>query len=145
MPLGDQIVIIGGELVGIELAEFLHERGRKVTIVDEAPTFGKGLTLVRRMRILSELQEHGVAMHPAASGISIEDGAVRFTDASGTTHTASADHVIVAKGAEGDLKLADALKAEGFNVQSIGDANGVGYIEGAIRGAYQTVINITSA
>lgn len=145
MPLGDEIVIIGGELVGIELAEFLHERGRKVTIVDEAPAFGKGLTLVRRMRILSELQEHGVAMHPAASGISIEDGAVRFTDASGTAHIVSADHVIVAKGAEGDLTLAEALKAAGFNVHSIGDANGVGYIEGAIRGAYQTVINIASA
>ncbi|MBU6253581.1 MAG: FAD-dependent oxidoreductase, partial [Alphaproteobacteria bacterium] len=27
MPLGKNIVIIGGELVGIELAEFLHERG----------------------------------------------------------------------------------------------------------------------
>jgi glycine/D-amino acid oxidase-like deaminating enzyme len=97
------------------------------------------------MRILSELQEHGVAMHPAASAICIEDGAVHFTDASGTTHKVQADHVIVAKGADGDLTLAEALKAEGFNVHSIGDANGVGYIEGAIRGAYQTVVNITSA
>ena len=32
MPLGDTIAIIGGELVGIELAEFLHERGRTVTV-----------------------------------------------------------------------------------------------------------------
>src|SRR5690606_24904924 len=35
MPLGDRIVIVGGELVGLELAEFLHERGRQVTVVDE--------------------------------------------------------------------------------------------------------------
>lgn len=145
MPLGDKIVIIGGELVGIELAEFLHERGRTVTIVDEAPAFGKGLTLVRRMRILSELQDHGVAMHPAASDIRIEDSVVRFTDAVGTEHAVPSDHVIVAKGAEGDLSLANALKAEGFNVHSIGDANGVGYIEGAVRGAYQTVTRLAAS
>ena len=34
---------IGGELAGIELAEFLCERGRKVTLVDDAPKLGRGL------------------------------------------------------------------------------------------------------
>ncbi|AIT82195.1 hypothetical protein JI59_22010 (plasmid) [Novosphingobium pentaromativorans US6-1] len=34
MPIGDKVVIIGGELVGVELAEFLMERGRQVTVVD---------------------------------------------------------------------------------------------------------------
>ncbi|MDE2620033.1 MAG: FAD-dependent oxidoreductase, partial [Sphingomonadales bacterium] len=55
MPLGDSIAIIGGELVGLELAEFLTERGRKVHVIEEAPRLGKGLTLVRRMRLLAEL------------------------------------------------------------------------------------------
>ena len=144
MPLGNDIVIIGGELVGIELAEFLHERGRTVTVVDDAPVFGKGLTLVRRMRILAELQEHGVAMHPAAADIRIAATEVSFADSSGVSHSVKADNVIVAKGADGDLTLADALRAAGFSVHAIGDANGVGYIEGAIRGAYQTVVQITA-
>lgn len=144
MPLGNDIVIIGGELVGIELAEFLHERGRSVTVVDDAPAFGKGLTLVRRMRVLSELQEHGVAMHPSAADIRISADGVSFADSKGEAQFVKADHVIVAKGAEGDLSLAEALKAEGFSVHSIGDANGVGYIEGAMRGAYNTVVAITS-
>src|SRR5262249_17494322 len=33
MPLGQRIVIIGGELVGLELAEFLVHRGRNVTVI----------------------------------------------------------------------------------------------------------------
>ncbi len=144
MPLGDRIVIIGGELVGIELAEFLIERGRKVTIVDDAPAFGKGLTLVRRMRILTELKEHGVEMFPASSGITIEADAVSFTTKDGTTLKAAADHVIVAKGADGDLTLANRLREAGFSVRTVGDANGVGYIEGAMRGAYQVVTEITA-
>lgn len=139
MPLGDNIAIIGGELVGIELAEFLHERGRKVQVIEEAPRLGKGLTLVRRMRILSELTEHGVGLHGGATAIAIGKDGVTFTDAEGQVRTVPADNVIVAKGAEGDLTLADNLKAAGFTIHAIGDATGVGYIEGAMAGALAAV------
>ncbi|MET0269254.1 MAG: FAD-dependent oxidoreductase, partial [Sphingomonas sp.] len=139
MPLGRDIVIIGGELVGLELAEFLMERGRTVTVVGEAAKFGDGLLLVRRMRLLAELKEHGVALFPGAGGIAIEPDAVRFTDAAGEARRATADHVIVAMGAHGDTTLADALSAQGLAVRVFGDATGVSYIEGAIRGAAEAV------
>ena len=35
MPVGRRVVILGGGLVGCELAEFLHERGRSVESVLE--------------------------------------------------------------------------------------------------------------
>lgn len=139
MPLGDNIAIIGGELVGVELAEFLTERGRRVNVIEEAPRLGKGLTLVRRMRILSELAEHGVGLHGGASDIAIQAGTVTFTDSQGNKQTVAADNVIVAMGAAGDLTLADNLKAAGFTVHAIGDATGVGYIEGAMHGALAAV------
>ena len=135
MPLGDRIVIIGGELVGLELAEFLAHRGRKVTVVDETPKFGAGLQIVRRLRMLPELRELGVALHPGAADIAIGDGDVSWRDAAGQTIAAKADHVIVAKGARGDTALAEALTQAGFKVQVAGDAGGVGYIEGAMRSA----------
>ncbi len=139
MPLGDTIAIIGGELVGIELAEFLAERGRKVQVIEPAPRLGKGLTLVRRMRILSELAEHGVGLHGGAKDIAIGKDAVAFTDAQGNAQSVPADNVIVAMGAAGDLTLADKLKAADFTVHPIGDATGVGYIEGAMAGAMAAV------
>lgn len=134
MPLGQNVVIIGGELVGIELAEFLHERGRTVTVIEPAPRLGKGLLLVRRMRILSELKEHGVALRGGVSEISIGKDAVQFVDAEGAVQAVPADHVIVAMGANGDTTLADRLRDEGYRVETVGDCNGVGYIEGAVRG-----------
>jgi NADPH-dependent 2,4-dienoyl-CoA reductase/sulfur reductase-like enzyme len=142
MPLGNDIVIIGGELVGLELAEFLAHRGRTVTVVDEAPKFGAGLQIVRRLRILPELREAGVALHPGAADIAIGEGAVTWRNAAGQTASAKADHVIVAKGAHGDTTLADALKAAGFSVHVAGDAGGVGYIEGAMRGAAEVAQRI---
>ena len=135
MPLGQHIVIIGGELVGLELAEFLVERGRTVTVVGETAKFGGGLLLVRRMRLIAELREHGVAMHPGASQIAIGNRDVTFAGASGASHAVPYDHVIVATGAHGDTGLAAQLRAAGLAVVAFGDATGISYIEGAIRGA----------
>jgi 2,4-dienoyl-CoA reductase-like NADH-dependent reductase (Old Yellow Enzyme family)/NADPH-dependent 2,4-dienoyl-CoA reductase/sulfur reductase-like enzyme len=135
MPLGERIVIIGGELVGLELAEFLAHRGRKVTVVDETPKFGAGLQIVRRLRVLRELKDLGVASHAGAKDISIGEGEVTWGDPTGHSVSAGADHVIVAKGARGDTSLADTLKEAGFKVHVAGDAGGVGYIEGAMRTA----------
>jgi 2,4-dienoyl-CoA reductase-like NADH-dependent reductase (Old Yellow Enzyme family)/NADPH-dependent 2,4-dienoyl-CoA reductase/sulfur reductase-like enzyme len=139
MPLGKNVVIVGGELVGLELAEFLTERGRKVTVVDEAPRFGAGLTLVRRLRLLAELREHGLGLYPGAKDIRIETGRVCFVDGGGSARSIDADHVIVAKGATGDSSQAEAFRAAGLRVHEVGDGTGVGYIEGAIRGALRAV------
>jgi len=142
MPLGDQIVIIGGELVGVELAEFLAERGRKVTVIDEAPKPGAGIHIVRRWRALADSRELGVVFVSEARDIAIGDNRVSYVNANGQTRTLAADHIIVAKGARGDLALAEQLKAAGFKVHTVGDCNGVGYIEGAITAAADAALAI---
>ncbi|MBV6417658.1 MAG: NADH oxidase [Steroidobacteraceae bacterium] len=143
MPLGKRIAIIGGELVGIELAEFLVERGRTVTVLEEAARMGAGLQLVRRMRAMAELREHGASLLAGVRDVRIEAGRVRFTNAAGEAAAVDADHVIIAKGATGDSSVADALQAAGLRVHAFGDCTGVGYIEGAIRGAADLVAELT--
>jgi NADPH-dependent 2,4-dienoyl-CoA reductase/sulfur reductase-like enzyme len=142
MPLGQRIGIIGGELVGLELAEFLALRGRQVTVIDTAPRFGAGLHIVRRLRVLDELRKLGVVLQPEASDIAIGAAAVSFLDASGASREVAVDHVIVAQGARGDASLADELRAAGFQVHTAGDCNGVGYIEGAMESAAELAMQI---
>lgn len=144
MPLGKRVVIIGGELVGLELAEFLALRGRTVEVVDEAPRPGAGLTVVRRMRLLDELHEHGVKLHPGSSDIQIGKDSVSFKNAKGEPQSRPSDHVIIARGASENRELADRLNAAGFSVHAIGDCTGVGYIEGAMRGAAQVSEQISA-
>jgi 2,4-dienoyl-CoA reductase-like NADH-dependent reductase (Old Yellow Enzyme family) len=145
MPLGEEIVIVGGDLVGLELAEFLNARGRKVTVVDEPAQFGSGLALLRRMRLLEDLVEHGVVLQQGVSDIRIDARAVSFRDGAGERQAAPADHVILAKGAHGDMRLAEILRAEGFDVRASGDCTGVGYIEGALRSAAEVVADLSNA
>lgn len=145
MPFGRRIAIVGGELVGLELAEFLSERGRCVTVVDDAPRLGAGLTLVRRMRLIEELEERSVALYAGASDIRIEPDRVCFADSAGRERSIPADHVIVAKGASGDSALTDQLRSAGFTVYEVGDCRGVSYIEGAMRSAAEAAAAICAA
>ncbi|OCC23313.1 NADH:flavin oxidoreductase [Croceicoccus estronivorus] len=137
LPLGKRIVIVGGDLVGLELAEFLAERGRKIAVIDENSHFGRGLTIVRRWRVFDELQNLGVTLRPGHTEIAIESDHVAARDPQGVTVQMPADHVIVAKGARGELGLAHSLERAGFAIHAIGDCTGIGYIEGAIRSAAQ--------
>jgi 2,4-dienoyl-CoA reductase-like NADH-dependent reductase (Old Yellow Enzyme family)/thioredoxin reductase len=142
LPLGKQITIIGGELVGLELAEFLAERGRQVTVLEESSRAGKGLYLVRRLRLLEELAHLNVTLINKAQEISIGDNTVSYRNYRGQQRSIAADHVIVAKGASGDSSLAESLQAEGFTVHSIGDCTGVSYIEGAIEAAADLAVSL---
>lgn len=135
MPLGQRIVILGGELVGLELAEFLVHRDRVVTVLDEAAKLGAGLPIVRRWRVLAELRQAGVTLLPGAREWEIGEGIVSYVNWRHQTRTIACDHVIIARGAMGDLTLAEQLRAAGFAVHVAGDCRGVGYIEGAMRSA----------
>lgn len=135
MPVGDEVAIIGGELVGLELAEFLHERGRKVTVIEEAPQMGRGLSPARRGVMLDEMRHEGMPLHAGVSDISIGDKSVRFTASDGTAHDVRSDTVIIAKGAEPNTGLYDELMAAGIEAHMVGDCQGVGYIIGAVRNA----------
>ena len=135
MPLGKRVVIIGGELVGLELAEFLAHRGRTVTVLEESSRVGKGIPLVRRFRAVDDCHDLGVALLTGANDFEIGDNIVTYTNDCGQRRTIPADTVIVAKGARGNEMLADNLAAAGFTVSRVGDCTGVGYIEGAMRDA----------
>jgi NADPH-dependent 2,4-dienoyl-CoA reductase/sulfur reductase-like enzyme len=142
MPLGKRIVIIGGELVGLELAEFLAHRGRQVSVIDQAAKFGVGLQVVRRWRVLADLRDLGVTMIPEAREISIGERSVSYLNLNSQVRSLTADHVIVAQGAAAEMSLAESLKTAGFAVHTAGDCSGVGYLNKAIAEAAQIAAKI---
>jgi 2,4-dienoyl-CoA reductase (NADPH2) len=135
MPMGKRVAIIGGGLVGVELAEFLCERGREVCILEEGDTLAVEMALPRRWRVLHGLREHGVALLTAVRVEEITDEGVVYTAGDGARSTALVDTVILAASPGENLGLAKALEGLGVEVHLLGDCHGVGYIEGAIMEA----------
>jgi 2,4-dienoyl-CoA reductase (NADPH2) len=136
MPLGQRVVIAGGGLVGVELAEFLVERGRQVTVVEECGHFGAELAVVRRWRVLHGLREHQVELLDNRRLLSIDRGFVRVAGELGE-ETLAADSVILAAGATGNPDLAERLSARGLEVHIAGDCGGVGYLHGAMHDGHR--------
>ena len=132
MPLGKSVVIVGGGLVGVELAEFLIERGRNVTILEPGPSLGAELSIVRRWRVLDNLNDHNVPMLTNCAVTLIDKDQVHYQDKDGNQHSVAANSVVLAVGASPDHSLADSLGKQGVNAITIGDCDKLGYIEGAL-------------
>ena len=138
MPLAEQITIIGGGLVGLELAEYLVERGRKVTVIEPGPSLGAELAIVRRARVLHMLREHGVDIYQNAPIDEITNDTVRFQH-EGNEQSVAARQVIIALGTEGDTRISDQLGDYRGQVHRIGDCQDISYIDGAILSARKMV------
>jgi 2,4-dienoyl-CoA reductase (NADPH2) len=141
MPLGKRIVLIGGGLVGLELAEYLVERGRTVTVLEESPNLGAELAIVRRARVLHMLREDGVKLLKSAEIKDITTDEVVYS-VDGETASVAADNVIISTGARGDSTLLDQLTAAGLSATAIGDCSDVAYIEGAILSARSLAVTL---
>ncbi|AQV98325.1 effector protein [Cupriavidus necator] len=136
MPLGKRVVIVGGGLVGLELAEFLIARGREVTVLEATDKPGRELSIVRRWRVLEAVEAHA-SLHRRAQVREITARAVLWTDADGQQHSTPADSVVLASGAEPDNRLAQLLGDIEVPVHTVGDCRTVGYIEGAMHDGYR--------
>ncbi|MFP8879866.1 MAG: NAD(P)/FAD-dependent oxidoreductase [Myxococcota bacterium] len=132
MPLGRSVAIVGGGLVGLELAEFLVERGRHVTIIESSQAFAPQMAIPRRWRTLHILREHGAELLLGARVLAFSEAGVEIEVMGGEQRLIEADQILIASGVAPDAAFARSLEGLGCEVHSIGDANEVGYLEGAI-------------
>jgi 2,4-dienoyl-CoA reductase-like NADH-dependent reductase (Old Yellow Enzyme family)/NADPH-dependent 2,4-dienoyl-CoA reductase/sulfur reductase-like enzyme len=144
MPIADEVVIIGGGLVGLEMAEYLIERRRKVTVLEPGPSLGAELAIVRRARVLHTLKSHGARIYRGATITDISRDRVSY-EVDGEQQEVLCKQVIIAMGAEPDDSLERQLQNSGASVHRIGDCRDVAYIDGAILDARQLVLQLKSA
>jgi len=133
--------VIGGSLVGLELSEFLAERGRRVTLLHESQQLGLPLAMPRRWTAVHDTVEHGVKIHRNVKVTHITKNTVEWTEG-GETFSAPASTVVYADGTTSASPLADALRAEGVSVDVVGDANEVNYIHGAIHSSWKVATEL---
>lgn len=144
MPVGKKVVIIGGQIQGLQLAEFLAQRDRDVTIVDEAPEDMLGFNLPNetKSRVILYNQAHGVKTLMGVKYGEITDAGMTVTTSYGITKTIEADSIILALPVIEDTSLADSLKGIVSEVYSVGDCSKSGVIVDAVEAANLTARRI---
>lgn len=121
--IGSPSVILGGGMVGIETAEFLCEKGHKVTVVtsrsgmENLATDMEGTT---RTLLLKRLPTMDIRFIFSAKVLEICGNQVHLTQ-DGQEQRLNADTLIIAQGVESDRELFPALKEGGPELIVIGD------------------------
>jgi len=144
MPLGKKVVILGGDLVGCELAEFLVERGRSVTVLETGASLASEMEMSIPLAwlITEHLEENGVTMLTEVKYEEIISNGVIVTDKDGRRQTFEADTVVVATGVKPNMKLYEEITAIVDETRGVGDCMDLRFIKGSIADGASAAMSI---
>lgn len=141
---GKNVVIIGGGLVGCELAIWLARDGKKVTLVEvqnkllavNGPLCHANSDMLERLVPFS-----GVEVLTSSKVLNTTEEGV-LVDINGVQKEIKADSVVLAAGYSSESSLYNELKYEFSDIHLIGDARKVSNIMYAIWDAYEVASNL---
>lgn len=135
----DNVAVIGGGLVGCELALHLAKQGKKVTIVEalhDILSSGIKPPPMNEWMLRDLLAFYKVEIKTGRSLSSVTDEGAVVTGENGT-ETIPCEQVIIAVGYKPERSLYDELKYDYAYVYNLGDSKEVRNIRGAIWDAYE--------
>ncbi len=141
---GDNIVVIGGGLVGCETALWLAQQGKKVSVVEMMPDILGGPHSMPFMNydMLKDLLPYNkVDVYRKTKVTKVGDCSVTVENENGEKEI-SADTVLVAVGYRSEKNLQEDLSGLNIPVYNIGDSREVKNIIHAIWDAYEVARNI---
>ena len=139
--VGENVVIVGGGMVGCETAEFLAEKGKKVTILEMLGRIGADIGRTTRWVTMGRLRSLGVRMERNAKVEEITESGVMVSRDGGTEFFA-ADNVVLAVGMESNRQLARQLEGKVKALHVIGDSGEPGKVTEAIESALRVAREI---
>ena len=119
--VGDRVVVIGGELVGSETAEFLAEKGKEVTVTTLLPELALAVHAALREQFLDRLVHKGVTSLTGVKYEEITPKSLVLITKEGERKTIQADTIVLAAGSTLNKKLFDELKGKVPEIHLAGD------------------------
>ena len=141
---GDRVVVVGGGLVGCEMALDLAQKGKKVTILEALPKIMavNGPICSANKEMLEELLPfHGVNIICNAKVTGFKDGAVSY-EIAGKAEKLDTDSVILSVGYRSADELYHELEFDVADLYLLGDAGKVSNIMYAIWDAFEVANHI---
>ena len=135
--VGQRVVIVGGELVGCEIAEMLANAGKQVTVTTlEDGLIAFGVHPQRGALVYSLCNQHKVPVLTVAEYRKITSDSVVLVDKEGKEQALEADSVVIAAGTRSNNGLVDELKKVVPEVYAAGDCVETRSILEAMREGY---------
>ena len=137
MPIGKNVVIIGGAIQGCQLGEFLTKRGRKVTIVDTEKELGKWMYPERKTRLFYWFKKKGVKLISGVKLEKITPEGLSIITKDDNKQFLQADKIIPAMPLAPNLELMNKLKGKVSVIYTVGDCTNPGIIPDATAAGWE--------
>ncbi len=123
-PAGDDILVVGGDQIGLQVADYLSEGGARVSVAAQERHLATKMAMADRLYLLQRvLQQKGLRVYRGAGQVSIRPfDEVRIVDGDGTESPVEVDTVVLAGRRRPDRRLAGTAETMGIEVHSAGDA-----------------------
>ena len=119
--VGQNNIVVGGGLVGCEIALFLAEQGKKMRIIEMLDNVGMGMDKLTKQAYFEGFSKHGVELNPGLKLKEVVDGGIIAVDRDGEKHNIEADSVILACGFKSRDDLLEGLEKTDIPVYPVGD------------------------
>ena len=133
---GQEVVVIGGGLVGCETGHYLAEKGKKVTIIEMLKRMANEMGPMVRRRLMDGLKQYQVAMLTEAKCQEISAAGVTVMTADGGKTLFPADTVVLAVGYHTNDHLFKTLQGRVPEIHCVGDSSQPQGIMEAVRDGY---------
>ena len=146
VPVGEQVVVCGGGIVGLECAVMLGMEEKRVTVIDQIPLekFADGMPVFNHIELNHQLEQYGVTLVGGQKITAFGENGVETVDASGEKQTFAGDTYVLALGVKPDNRLAQQLlSAYAEGVYVVGDCVSTGrLLADANQEAFHAAIRI---
>lgn len=140
--VGERVLVLSSERIGLVTAEYLASQGRKVTLVEEGRQWGKDLGITFRWRHKQWIDELKIRLLTQTRALRAENGGVRVRLADGQEEVIETDTVIYAGPRRSEQDLLTTCEYLCDEIYIIGDAVAPRDMNNAIRDAYRLAVRI---
>jgi 2-enoate reductase len=119
--IGETVVVIGGGLEGCEMAAWLSQKGKKVTLIEQLPDLVSNIHRANRVMLMDMLEDGKVKIMTGTTAKKITGKSVVCATAEGAALELPADSVVLAVGLKPERQLYDSLVGKCREVYQIGD------------------------
>jgi 2,4-dienoyl-CoA reductase-like NADH-dependent reductase (Old Yellow Enzyme family)/thioredoxin reductase len=143
VEVGEKVAIIGGELVGCEVADMLADAGKQVTLTTlEEKLLTLGNYPQRGALLYGLREEHKATIFTGVQYEEITSEGIVLVDSEGKEQAIPADTVVVAAGTRSNEALVEELKKKVPEVHAVGDCIEPRSLLEAVREGYVAALSI---
>jgi len=121
IDVGKRVIVLGGGFVGCEVADYLREKGKEVTIIEVLSELASELYSSTADQMVKRLEGKGVKAFTGVKSEEITDKGMEIVDRKGRKVFLEADNIVICTGSVSDKTLLDSLKGKVQQLFEVGD------------------------